>query len=172
MTPRMDTTETLKTLRKMIEDTNHGKAVHRYIELSKKLESPHFLDRLSVTSALWVQPIGHVIFWILFLFFPDIYTYLGGQKDPSMLTVGMYIVSGLRVIWTCLVTWCECLELSSLSMKIMIWKLMTIRMNVSPKIEIRSKDPYHQLYRWSSGASLLFDYIENVASKHVLEAVH
>jgi hypothetical protein len=145
-------------IRKMTESKNHGKVIQRYIELSKKINSPYFLERLSHTLTLIVQPILHFIFWTCFCFFPEVYTYLGGNLNVSFLQFSFYIFSSLRVLWECIHGWLEVIEYHGLAMTIMIWKLLTIRLNV-PIISVSSKDKNHQLFKWAAGASLLFDNI-------------
>jgi hypothetical protein len=147
-----------REIRKMTESDNHGKVVQRYIQLSKQFNSPHFLDRLSHVSTLVVQPIGHVVFWICFYFFPDLYTYFGGDIHVSFLRFSFYLLSSIQVVWGCLSGWMEVLEYYGLATKIMIWKLLTIRLN-APRITISSQDQNHDLFKWAAGALFLFNNI-------------
>lgn len=141
-------------IRKITSHSNHGKVVQRYIELSKKIESHNFLDRLSLLSSLIVQPVGHLVFWVTFLFFPAIHVYFGGDLNSSMFRKIFYIISTLQVLWACYCSWNEVIEHQNLSTTLMIWKLLTIRLGV-PMITIKSKDKNHQLYTWSAGAHFL-----------------
>lgn len=142
----------------MTDHENHGKLVWRYVELNKKYDSPNFLDRLSTVSNLIVQPIGHVIFWTLFFGFPSLYTYFGGELNPSLFQFVFYIISSLQVFWTCLSEWTEVLEYHQLITTLMIWKLLTLRLRV-PTITVHSTDKNHQLFKWAAGASFLFNNI-------------
>jgi hypothetical protein len=142
----------------MTEHSNHGSVVWRYSELNKKYNSPHFLDRLTAISTLIVQPIGHIFFWITFFGFPSIYVYFGGELHPPWYRILLYIVSSLQIIWSCYGAWIEVIEYHQLSTTLMIWKLLTLRLRV-PTITIHSKDTEHQLFKWSAGASFLFNNI-------------
>jgi len=145
-------------IRKMTESENHGKVIQRHIELSKKIDSIYFFERLTHILTLFVQPILHFVFWTCFYFFPEIYTYWGGDVNVSFLRFSFYIFSSLRVLLECINGWLEVVEYYNLSMTIMIWKLLTIRLN-APVISVSSKDKNHQLFKWAAGASFLFDNV-------------
>lgn len=142
----------------MTEHENHGRVVWRYTELNKKYNSPNFLDRMSIVSNLVIQPIGHVIFWITFFGFPSVYTYFGGELNLPWYRLLFYILSSLQIIWSCYGGWNEVIEYHQLSTTLMIWKLLTLCLRV-PTITIYSKNTEHQLFKWSAGASFLFNNI-------------
>lgn len=145
-------------IKKLTEHENHGRVIWRYCELNKKYNSPNFLDRLSVISNLFVQPIGHLIFWITFIGFPNVYTYFGGELNLSWFKLFFYVFSSIQIIWSCVTGWADVIEYCQLSTTIMIWKLLTLRLRV-PTITVKSTDANHQLFKWSAGALCLFNHV-------------
>jgi hypothetical protein len=138
----------------MIDHSNPGKIVWKYIELDKKIQPDGFLDRVSFYSTLVVQPAGHVLFWVCFLFFPTLYTYFGGDVNQPWYTMLFYIVSSLQVFYGSIVSWSEVVEHYNLGTTLMVWKILSHGLGL-PLLEINSKNRNHQLFRYAAGARFL-----------------
>jgi hypothetical protein len=152
------TPQILQQIKRMTEHENHGKVVWRHHELHKKYACGNLLQKIQLVVQLILQPLGHLLFWIVFIGFPNVYTYFGGTLHVQMSTLLMYVVSSLQVAWGCFTGWKEVAEYQQLSTTLMIWKLLTLRLQV-PTITIHSSETQHQNFKWSAGASLLFHNI-------------
>lgn len=138
----------------MIEHPNHGSVVWKYLELEKKLWSSNFLEYAMTYSTILIQPIYQVFFWVCFLGFPSLYTYFGGKVDLSFTNVAWYLASTIHVFISAIFRWSEVIEHYNLGTTILVWKILTHGLAV-PLIEINSKDPNHQYFKYAAGALLL-----------------
>ena len=140
----------------MIEHPNHGSVVWKYLQLEKTLWSPNFLEYAMTYATILIQPIGHVLFWVCYLGFPTLYTYFGGTHDMSFTTLAWYIASSIQVLVSAIQRWSEVVEHYNLGTTILVWKILTHAYGI-PLLDIRSRDPGHQYFKYAAGASLLQD---------------
>jgi len=143
-------------LRRMIEHSNHGSVVWKYLELEKTLWSSNFLEYAMTYATILIQPVGHVLFWVCYLGFPTLYTYFGGTHDMSFTTLAWYIASSLQVLVSAIQRWSEVVEHYNLGTTILVWKILTHAYGV-PLLDIQSSDLGHQYFKYAAGASLLQD---------------
>lgn len=141
----------------MIEHPNHGSVIWKYLELEKKLWSPHFLEYAMTYATILIQPIGHVLFWVCYLGFPTLYTYFGGTHDMTWQTLAWYGISSLQVLISAIQRWSEVIEHYHLGTTIFVWKILTHAFGV-PLLDIQSSDRGHQYFKYAAGASLLQDF--------------
>ena len=64
----------------MIDHPNHADVVWKYMDIDKRIRPVQFIDHLSVYANLFIQPIGHVLFWGCYFFFPALFVYFGGDS--------------------------------------------------------------------------------------------
>jgi len=156
--------EMIKTL---TAHPNHGNVVWRYNELRTQFSDPSFVSRALRFSGMFVQPLSHLISWVVFLCFPDIYASYGGTYDYSTLQMIFYVISSLQVFYSCILRWSETIEYYTLGTTLMVWKILTLGLRVPP-ITISSSSPQHHMFQYSAGA-LLLQNLANVSAKHPLE---
>lgn len=118
--------------------------IWEYIRLDNTLSPSNFLERVSLYSSLYVQPVWSVLYWISWLLVPSLFVYLGGSYgEQDMIKTAMTIANTLHVGYSAFHRWKDMLRHYELGTTIMGWKLQTLR---SPKIRIQSADPRHQFF--------------------------
>jgi hypothetical protein len=141
-------------LRKLIDYDDHSKIVWRFIELEKKINPPQFLERLTLASNLFVQPIGHILFWGCYLFLPAMFVYFGGKVEMTTLSILMYAISTIQVVYSTFTNWSDIVEHYNLGTILYTWKILTHGMGL-PLIKIHSDEPSHQYFKYAAAISLL-----------------
>jgi hypothetical protein len=122
--------------------------VWRYLELEKKLDDPSFFSRLMLVAELVFHPIGHVLFWVSFFFFPNILTYFGYIEQPSILKIGLYIFSTCQAMLAMVNGWSNMIEFYHLGTLFYVTHIKYCR-TPNPFV-VRSSTKSHQLFRYSS----------------------
>ena len=140
-------------LRKMI-DHDHAAVVWKYIELDKKVNPAPFMEHMSLYSNLFIQPVGHVLFWGCYFFFPVLFEYFGGKVDMSTFSILFYAASSLQVLWSAFSCWSEVIEHYHLGTTLYTWKILTHGLGL-PLITINSADRNHQYFKYAAAISLL-----------------
>lgn len=140
-------------LRKMI-DHDHAAVVWKYIDLDKKVNPVPFMEHMSLYSSLFIQPVGHVLFWGCYFFFPVLFEYFGGKVDMSSFSILFYAASSLQVLWSAFSCWSEVVEHYHLGTTLYTWKILTHGLGL-PLITINSADRNHQYFKYAAAISLL-----------------
>ena len=140
-------------LRKMI-DHDHAAVVWKYIDLDKKVNPPAFMEHMSLYSNLFIQPVGHVLFWGCYFFFPVLFEYFGGKVDMTTFSILFYALSSLQVLWSAFSCWSEVIEHYHLGTTLYTWKILTHGLGL-PLITINSADRNHQYFKYAAAISLL-----------------
>jgi hypothetical protein len=140
-------------LRKMI-DHDHAAVVWKYIELDKKVNPVPFMEHMSLYSSLFIQPVGHVLFWSCYFFFPVLFQYFGGKVDMTTFSILFYTASSLQVLWSAFSCWSEVVEHYHLGTTLYTWKILTHGLGL-PLIKINSADRNHQYFKYAAAISLL-----------------
>lgn len=140
-------------LRKMI-DHDHAAVVWKYIELDKKVNPVQFMEHMSLYSSLFIQPVGHVLFWGCYFFFPILFEYFGGKVDMTTFSILFYAASSLQVLWSAFSCWSEVVEHYHLGTTLYTWKILTHGLGL-PLIKINSADRNHQYFKYAAAISLL-----------------
>ena len=122
--------------------------IWRYLELEKKLDSSSFFSRLMLIAELIVHPIGHVLFWVSFLWFPGVLSYFGYAEEPSFLKIALYIFSSGQAILAMARGWSKMIEFYHLGTLFLVTHIKHCR-TPNPFV-IRSSTKSHQLFRYSS----------------------
>lgn len=141
------------SLRKMI-DCDPADVVWKYIALDKKVNPPQFLEYLGVYANLLIQPVGHVLFWGCYFFFPAMFVYLGGTLETTTFSIMMYVISSLNVLWNAFKSWSDVVDHYNLGTTLFTWKILAHGMRL-PLITIKSADPNHQYFKYAAAISLL-----------------
>jgi hypothetical protein len=155
----------------MTHHLNHGRVVWRYNELYDQFSSPDILAKLSRFSAMFIQPLVHLVYWIVYLCFPGTYAYFGGAyEDVTQMKMLFYIFSSAQVLVACILRWSETIEFYTLGTTLMVWKILTMGLRI-PRLEIHSNSQKDHMFQYSAGALLLHNLC-NVTTKHTLERLH
>ncbi len=128
------------------------KDVQRYLELEKKVNSPHFLSRLQWIATLVIQPLGHLLFWICLVAFPNVLAYFGYAEQPSTLKMIMYVLSSFHTLYRCITSWIDVVEFYQLGTLFILAHIKYARSGF--QYHIRSSTPSHTLYRYAAAAAL------------------
>jgi hypothetical protein len=142
------------SLRKMIDHPNPADVVWKYISLDKKVNPAPFIDYMTLYSNLFVQPIGHVLFWGCYFFFPVLFVYFGGTLEMTTFSILLYIVSSLQVLWNAFSCWSDVVDHYNLGTTLYTWKILTHGLGL-PLIKINSADRNHQYFKYAAAISLL-----------------
>ena len=142
------------SLRKMIDHPNHAEVVWKYMEIDKRIRPVNFMDHLTVYANLFIQPIGHVLFWGCYFFFPALFVYFGGTLETTTLSIVFYAISSLQVLWNTFTSWSDVVEHYHLGTTLLTWKILTHALGL-PLIKINSADPNHQYFKYAAAISLL-----------------
>lgn len=155
----------------MTHHLNHGKVVSRYNELYDQFSTADIFAKLSRFSAMLVQPMVHLIFWVVYLCLPLTYAYFGGTyEDTTQMKMFFYILSSAQVFIACIMRWSETIEFYTLGTTLMVWKILTMGLRI-PRLAIQSKSSKDHMFQYSAGALLLHNLC-NVSTKHALERFH
>lgn len=138
----------------MINHPNHADIVWEYIALDKRVNPIQFMDHVSQYANLFVQPIGHVLFWGCYFFFPALFLSLGGTLETTWFSILLYVVSSLQVLWNAFTSWSDIVEHYNLGTTLYIWKILTHGLGL-PLIKINSADPNHQYFKYAAAISML-----------------
>lgn len=142
------------SLRKMIDYPNPADIVWKYISLDKKVNPAPFIDYMTLYSNLFVQPIGHVLFWGCYFFFPVLFVYFGGTLEMTTFSILLYIVSSLQVLWNAFSCWSDVVDHYNLGTTLYTWKILAHGLGL-PLIKINSADRNHQYFKYAAAISLL-----------------
>ena len=142
------------SLRKMIDYPNPADIVWKYISLDKKVNPAPFIDYMTLYSNLFVQPIGHVLFWGCYFFFPVLFVYFGGTLEMTTFSILLYIVSSLQVLWNAFSCWSDVVDHYNLGTTLYTWKILAHGLGL-PLIKINSADKNHQYFKYAAAISLL-----------------
>lgn len=142
------------SLRKMIDHPNPADIVWKYISLDKKVNPTPFIDYMTLYSNLFVQPIGHVLFWGCYFFFPVLFVYFGGTLEMTTFSILLYIVSSLQVLWNAFSCWSDVVDHYNLGTTLYTWKILAHGLGL-PLIKINSADRNHQYFKYAAAISLL-----------------
>jgi hypothetical protein len=129
------------------------KDVWRYIELETKLNDPSFVSRLMLLGQLVMQPLGHIIFWISFFWFPSVLVYFGYQEVPSFSKLAFYIFGSIQTCYAMFEGWSNMVEFYNLGTLFLVAHIKLCRLP-NPFI-VRSSNRAHQLFRYAS----LLEYV-------------
>ena len=129
-----------------------AKIIWEFIELDNKLSPSNFLERVSLYSSLYIQPIWSMLYWITWLLVPSLFEYLGGSYDMDVLRMGMMIANTLSTAYSSYTRWSEWVQHYTLGTTLLGWRLQTLRV---PKIHIRSRDPRHQFFKYAAAMTQL-----------------
>jgi hypothetical protein len=135
-------------------DHDHAAVVWKYIELDKKVNPVQFMEHMSLYSSLFIQPVGHVLFWSCYFFFPVLFQYFGGKVDMTTFSILFYTASSLQVLWSAFSCWSEVVEHYHLGTTLYTWKILTHGLGL-PLIKINSADRNHQYFKYAAAISLL-----------------
>uniref|UniRef100_A0A6C0B6Z9 Uncharacterized protein n=1 Tax=viral metagenome TaxID=1070528 RepID=A0A6C0B6Z9_9ZZZZ len=135
-------------------DHDHAAVVWKYIALDKKVNPAPFMEHMSLYSNLFIQPVGHVLFWGCYFFFPVLFEYFGGKVDMSTFSILFYAASSLQVLWSAFSSWSEVIEHYHLGTTLYTWKILTHGLGL-PLITINSADRNHQYFKYAAAISLL-----------------
>jgi hypothetical protein len=135
-------------------DHDHAAVVWKYIELDKKVNPVPFMEHMSLYSSLFIQPVGHVLFWSCYFFFPVLFQYFGGKVDMTTFSILFYTASSLQVLWSAFSCWSEVVEHYHLGTTLYTWKILTHGLGL-PLIKINSADRNHQYFKYAAAISLL-----------------
>ena len=135
-------------------DHDHAAVVWKYIELDKKVNPVPFMEHMSLYSSLFIQPVGHVLFWSCYFFFPVLFEYFGGKVDMTTFSILFYTASSLQVLWSAFSCWSEVIEHYHLGTTLYTWKILTHGLGL-PLIKINSADRNHQYFKYAAAISLL-----------------
>jgi hypothetical protein len=135
-------------------DNDHAAVVWKYIELDKKVNPVPFMEHMSLYSSLFIQPVGHVLFWSCYFFFPVLFQYFGGKVDMTTFSILFYTASSLQVLWSAFSCWSEVVEHYHLGTTLYTWKILTHGLGL-PLIKINSADRNHQYFKYAAAISLL-----------------
>ena len=135
-------------------DHDHAAVVWKYIDLDKKVNPPAFMEHMSLYSNLFIQPVGHVLFWGCYFFFPVLFEYFGGKVDMTTFSILFYALSSLQVLWSAFSCWSEVIEHYHLGTTLYTWKILTHGLGL-PLITINSADRNHQYFKYAAAISLL-----------------
>jgi hypothetical protein len=138
----------------MIDHPNPADVVWKYISLDKKVNPAPFIDYMTLYSNLFVQPIGHVLFWGCYFFFPVLFVYFGGTLEMTTFSILLYIVSSLQVLWNAFSCWSDVVDHYNLGTTLYTWKILTHGLGL-PLIKINSADRNHQYFKYAAAISLL-----------------
>lgn len=138
----------------MIDIPNPASVVWKYIDLDKRVNPVDFMEHVTRHSNLYVQPIGHVLFWGCYFFFPALFLSLGGSVETTWFNILFYTLSSAQILWTTYSCWSEVVEHYHLGTTLLTWKILTHGMGL-PVIKIQSKDPNHQYFKYAAAISLL-----------------
>jgi hypothetical protein len=127
--------------------------IWRYLELEKKLEPSSFFSRLMLLGELVVHPIGHVLFWISFLWFPSILLYFGYAEEPTYMKIGLYIFGTVQAVIAMVRGWADMFEYYNIGTLLLVTHIKQCR-TPNPFV-VKSSTKSHQLFRYSS----LLEYI-------------
>ena len=154
-------------IRTLTSHPNHGKVVWRYNELHKQLSDPSFFTRASRISSMFLQPISHIIFWTVYICFPDIHASFGGTYDHGTTQLIFYVISSIQVLISCILRWSETIEHYTLGTTLMVWKILTVGLRVPP-LDIHSASVQDHMFQYAAGA-LLLQNISDIPTEHPLK---
>jgi hypothetical protein len=123
-----------------------SKIIWEYIDLDNKLSPSNFLERVSLYSSLFIQPVWNILYWITWLLVPWAFEYLGGSYEMDIFRMAMTIANTLHTGYTSFTKWKDCIHHYNLGTTMLGWRLQTLRV---PKIHIRSRDPRHQFFKYA-----------------------
>jgi hypothetical protein len=129
-----------------------SKVIWDYINLDNKLSPSNVLERVSLYSTLFVQPIWNILYWITWLLVPWLFEYMGGSYDTDLLRSAMTLANTAHVAYSSVMKWGDVLRHYNLGTTILGWRLQTLRV---PKIHVRSRDPRHQYFKYLAAATPL-----------------
>jgi len=135
-------------------DHDHSAVVWKYIELDKKVNPAPFMEHMSLYSNLFIQPVGHVLFWGCYFFFPVLFEYFGGKVDMSTFSILFYAASSPQDICSALSCRSKMVEHHHLGTTHYARKILTHGLGL-PLITINSADRNHQYFKYAAAISLL-----------------
>jgi len=131
--------------------TSESKIIWDYIELDNKLSPSNFLERVSLYSTLFVQPVWNILYWITWLLVPSLFEYLGGNYNADIFRTAMTILNTVHVAYSSTLKWGDVLRHYNLGTVILGWRLRTLKI---PKIHVKSSDPRHQYFKYAAAESM------------------
>ena len=131
--------------------TETSKIIWEYIDLDNKLSPSNFLERVSLYSSLFIQPIWNFLYWVTWLLVPWAFEYHGGSYDIDIFRLALTLINTLHTGYTSFTKWRDCLRHYNLGTTLLGWRLQTLRV---PKIHIHSKDVRHQFFKYAAAIEL------------------